>query len=176
MSDISKYNNVQVALHWLTALLIVFSLFMGMFVLEATPNSDPAKVTALRGHMLFGGLILLLTLARIVWRRISPQPPHATTGNPLLDKLGVAAHYALNILALLTALSGIGIAIMAGLPEIVFNGQGALPETFSVYPPRIVHGILTKLLLLLVVLHVLAGFYHQFVLKDRLFGRMSFRK
>ena len=93
-----------------------------------------------------------------------------------MDKLSIAAHYALNILTLLVAFSGIGIAVLAGLPDIVFNGQGALPDSFYPYPPRIAHGILTKLLAALIALHVFAGLYHQFVLRDGLFNRISFRK
>jgi cytochrome b561 len=173
-SGVSKYNNIQVALHWLTALLIVLMLVMGHFVLEQTPNSDPGKVDALRGHMMIGIGVLLLTLIRLVWRRKSAQPAHAATGNALLDKLGVAAHYGLNILALLVAASGIGIAILAGLPDIVFGGQGSLPPDFSEYPPRLAHGILTKLLTALVLLHVIGGLWHQFFLKDSLFRRMWF--
>ena len=77
----TKYNNIQVTLHWLVALLVLFMLFMGTFVLAQTPNTDPMKIVGLRGHMIFGGVILLLTLVRLVWRRMSPQPPHAETGN-----------------------------------------------------------------------------------------------
>ena len=177
MSDTpSKYNTVQVCLHWVTALVIIFMLIMGHFALAPTPNDDPIKITALKGHMIIGVIILLLTIVRIVWRRKSAQPPHATTGNALLDKAGVFAHYALNILTFLVAASGIGIAIQAGLPDIVFGGQGQLPETLAIYPPRIAHTILTKLLVLLVVAHVFGGIYHQFILKDGLFKRMSFKK
>jgi len=45
------------------------------------------------------------------WRKKTVQPVHAETGNTFLDKLGVVAHYALNISALLVAGSGIGIAV-----------------------------------------------------------------
>jgi len=126
--------------------------------------------------MIFGSVILLLTLARIVWRRKSPQPAHAATGNPLLDKLGVAAHYALNIVVLLVAASGIALAFQAGLPGIVFGGEGQLPADFWSYTPRKAHGLLTKLLMALIVLHVVGGLYHQFIIKDGLFRRMWFGK
>ncbi|MBT3141355.1 cytochrome b [Phaeobacter gallaeciensis] len=172
----SKYNNIQVALHWVVALLVLFMLVMGTFVLAQTPNSDPSKLTALRGHMVFGSVILLLTLLRLVWRRKSVQPDHAETGNALLDKLGVAAHYGLNLLTLLAAASGIGLALQAGLPRIVFGGQGILPSDFWAFTPRIAHGILTKLLAALIALHVVGALYHQFIIKDRLFGRIWFGK
>ena len=173
---ISKYNTVQVALHWVVAFMVLFMLIMGTFVLAQTPNSDPSKLMALRGHMVFGSAILLLTVLRLVWRRMSAQPDHAETGNALLDKLGIAAHYGLNLLTLLAAASGIGIALQAGLPGIVFGGQGVLPPDFWAYTPRIAHGILTKLLAGLIVLHVIGALYHQFIIKDRLFARIWFGK
>ncbi len=171
-----KYNNIQVILHWITALLVIFMLVMGEFVLSKIPNSSLEKPDALKGHMIIGGSLLILTLIRIIWRRMSAQPAHADTGNKLLDKLAVAAHFALNILTLLVAISGIGIAIQAGLPDIVFGGQGVLPETFHDLLPRKAHGLLTKLLMFLVVIHVVGALYHQFIVKDNLFKRMWFGK
>ena len=172
----SKYNNIQVALHWVVALLVLFMLIMGTFVLAQTPNSDPSKLAGLRGHMVFGSAILLLSLVRLIWRRMSVQPDHAQTGSALLDRLGIAAHFGLNILTLLAAASGIGLALQAGLPGIVFGGEGNLPPDFWAYTPRIAHGILTKLLAALIVAHVLGAIYHQFIIKDRLFARIWFGK
>lgn len=171
-----KYNNIQVALHWLVALLVVVMLFMGSVVLAKTANTDPAKLGGLRGHMVLGVAVLVLTVLRLVWRRASPQPNHAETGNAVLDKLGVATHYVLNILVLLVAASGIGTALQAGLPAIVFGGAGSLPADFAIYTPRLAHGILTKLLMGLVALHVAGALYHQFILKDGLFRRVRFGK
>ena len=176
MNQPKKYNNTQVTLHWFTAILILFMLFMGAFILEETPNSDPRKLIGLKGHMIVGGIILFLTIARIIWSRASAQPAHVETGNLLMDKLGIIAHYVLTILTLLVALSGIGIALMAGLPDIIFNGQGVLPENFNDLPPRIAHDILTGLLTALIAFHVIAALYHQFILKDGIFNRISFKK
>jgi cytochrome b561 len=73
--------------------------------------------------------------------------------------------------------SGIGISILAGLPDIIFGGSGApLPENFFQYPPRIAHAIIAKLLMLFVVLHIAGVIYHQFRLKDKLVSRMWFGK
>ena len=170
----SKYNNIQVALHWLVAVMVIVLLIMGNAVLSRTANTDPSKIMGLRAHMLVGGAALILTVVRLLWRRATTQPLHTKTGNEKLDWFGVAAHQALNILVFLVAASGIGIALQAGLPGIVFGMEGALPETFFVFPSRIAHGVLTKLLLALILLHVLGAVYHQFFLKDRLFKRVWF--
>ena len=173
----NKYHPFLVALHWILAIMVAGGLFMGGNVLSEIPNSDPEKLFALRMHMSMGIIILVLMLIRLVVRFKTAKPAHADIGNALLNKLGVAAHYLLYALVILMAASGIGISILAGLPDIVFGGSGAaLPASFDDLPPRAVHGILAIVLLLTIVAHVLAALYHQFIRKDGLFGRMWFGK
>lgn len=174
-----RYHPVLVSLHWLLAIMIFFSLGMGMFVLTTIPNAAPDKLFALQGHMIAiaGVVILLLMLIRIAARLLTNTPDPASTGNALLDRLAVVTHGTLYLLVLLMAVSGIATAVQAGLPAIVLGGSGApLPDSFSIYPPRIAHGIVAKLLLALVLLHVLAALYHQLVRRDRLLSRMWFGK
>lgn len=170
-----RYHPLLVGLHWLLALLILFALAMGTFSLKEIPNASPEKLFALRGHMIAGVAILALMLVRLGLRLWLPRPAPATTGNRFLDRLGVGVHYGFYLLVILMAASGIATAVQAGLPAIVFGGSGApLPESFWVYRPRAVHGVIAKLLLALVALHVAAALYHQVVRRDRLFARMWF--
>lgn len=173
----SKYHPALVALHWLIAILILFSLGMGMLVLEEIPNSAPEKIDALRGHMIAGVVILLLMLVRFGLRLGTARPAPATTGNPLLDKLARITHWGFYVLVLAMAGSGIATSILAGLPAIVFGGSGdPLPESFSIYLPRVVHGAVAGLLLAVIILHAGAALYHQFVRRDNLLARMWFGK
>lgn len=170
-----KYHPALVSLHWLMALLIITALLMGVWVVEATPNTDPEKIDLLRNHMMAGVLILILMLIRLVVRSFTEKPPAADAGHVLLNKIGMLTHYAFYVLVILMAGSGIATSIMAGLPDIVFGSSGApLPETFKNLPPRIVHGMVGKLLFLLILLHIGAAFFHQFVRKDNLLARMWF--
>ena len=173
----NKYHPVLITLHWLLAIMVIAGLLMGGNVLSETPNSDPEKVFYLRMHMSMGMIILVLMLVRLVVRFKTAKPAHADIGNALLNKLGVAAHYLLYALVILMAASGIGISVLAGLPDIVFNGSGAaLPASFDELPPRAAHGVLALILMLVIAAHVLAALYHQFIRKDGLFGRMWFGK
>ena len=174
--NLTKYNSPQVALHWLSAAVIMFLLVTGTLVLANIENSEPGKVDNLRIHMLLGGLAFVLTLARIAWRVKSAQPAHLQTGNVLLDKLGVAAHQVLNLMALLIAVSGVSLAIFSGLFDVVFFGQGTLPKDFFEFVPRYVHGISTKVMIALIVLHIVGGAYHALIVKDSPFQRMWFGK
>jgi cytochrome b561 len=164
---VDKYNRVLVVLHWLLAVAIVFALAMGTLSLQHIPNSSPDKVFALRGHMVAGLAILALTLVRLAVRLGSAKPPRAS----LAAALG---HYGLYALVILMAASGIGIALATGLPGIVFGGSGApLPETFAGIAPRTAHGIVAKLLMALIAVHLLAAAYHHFVRRDGLLRRMG---
>lgn len=171
----SRYHPLLVALHWLLAVLIIIGLIMGHFALAETPNSDPGKLFALRAHMSVGIAILALILIRLGVRFATSRPPHAETGNALLDRAGGWAHAGLYLLVVAICGSGLALAYQAGLPGIVFGGSGApMPADFSEYAPRAAHGIISRLLALLILAHVVGFAFHQFVRKDRLFVRMWF--
>ncbi len=170
----NRYHGALVALHWLLALLLIVALAMGTFALKSVPNSSPDKISALQGHMVAGGLILLLTLVRLAVRLKTTHPAPASTGNPMLDRLAPLTHWGLYGLVLLMAGSGVAMSVLAGLPGIVFGGVGSLPVDFDALPPRAVHGIVAKLLMLAIALHITAALYHQFVRRDGLLSRMGF--
>jgi cytochrome b561 len=172
----TRYHPALVALHWLLALMLLGMLGYGSLVLAAVPNSAPEKIDALRGHMIGGGLTLVLMLVRVVVRRKTAHPPPASTGHPALDRLAPLVHWVLYGLVFVMAASGIAISVLAGLPGIVFGGVGALPANFDALPPRFVHGLMAKVLMLAIVGHIAAALYHQFVRRDSLMARMGFGK
>jgi cytochrome b561 len=171
----SRYHPVLVALHWFLALFIVAALVLGTLVLKQTPNSSPDKIEALRAHMLGGIAILGLMLARLAVRTASASPERATAGNVHLDRFAAFSHFALYALVIAMALTGLATALLAGLPSILFGDSGApLPETFNVFPTRIIHGVIAKALIALICIHATAALYHHFVRRDGLLRRMSF--
>lgn len=172
----TRYARPVILLHWVTALLIVLSLVAGKVILESTPNTDPAKLSALRNHAILGLVLLALMLARVVVRLVTKAPPHATTGNAALDLAGKAAHLALYLLVFVMIASGITLSLQVGLREIVFSGDvSRLPESFADYTPRRVHGLVSVLLIATILAHIIGAIYHQRVLKDGIMQRMSLR-
>lgn len=174
LKTVTRYHGALVTLHWLMAFLLLFALGMGSFVLSTTPNSDPGKIAALQGHMVGGGLILLLTLVRLGVRLKSTHPAPASTGHAMLDRLAPLTHWGLYLLVLMMAGSGVAMSVLAGLPDIVFGGVGSLPVNFDSLPPRAVHGVVAKLLMLAIGMHIVAALYHQFVRRDGLLARMGY--
>lgn len=172
-----RYQPILVMLHWSLAALLIGALVMGGQVLAKTPNSDPEKMLSLQMHMSAGLLILGLMILRLLVRVMTKKPARADVGSAMLNKAAIGTHHLMYLLVIVTGISGVGIAIAAGLPAIVFGGSGApLPADFNDLAARMVHGVTTKLLALLIVLHVLAAIYHQFIRKDALFSRMWFGK
>jgi len=173
---LQRYSPLQAALHWTSAALILFSLVFGTLVLKFLPN-DASKLTPLRAHMIVGGVIGLIIVARLVLRFATRQPDRFKSGSAFLDASAPIVHGAMYLGVIGMVTSGIALAIFAGLPAIVFGGSGAaLPQDFWQYPPRFVHALFSKILIVLVGLHVAAAVYHQFVRKDRLFQRMGFTR
>lgn len=170
----TRYHPALVAIHWLMALLIIMMLIFGNFVTGPLANTDPAKVEALTGHMAIGLSIGVFLIIRLFVRTRTEKPPHATTGNAMLDRIGVGTHHLMYLVVAVMVLSGLGMALGGGLFGVVYGGEGAIPADLSDYTAAFVHDMTSNLLLLLVVLHIAAALYHQFSLRDRLFRRMWF--
>ena len=159
------------------ALMILVSLAAGMLVLTRMSVDSPDRAMALGGHMFFGLTIGALLVVRLPTRIRTAKPSRATTGNGLLDRIGVATHWGFYLLIAAMALSGLATALGAGLFPIVFgNSDDALPGDLTVLPQRVAHDLFARLLLALIVLHFAAALFQQFVRKDGLLGRMWFGK
>jgi cytochrome b561 len=175
-STLSRYHPIQITLHWLTVILVLAAFVVGKFM-SRIPNDDVSKLTPLAIHMTIGILTLVVIVFRFITRMKLPRPAYASTGNVFLDGLGKFVHYTLYLFVFLMTVSGMSLSLQTGLPSIVFFGSGApLPADFFDFAARALHGFIAPALLLLIVLHVGAAFYHQWFIKDRLFARMGFGK
>ena len=171
----TRYHPLQVTFHWLTVVLVVAAFIVGR-TMSDLPN-DTGKTTSLAIHMVLGAIILIVLVVRFIARLYLPRPAHASTGNAFLDWAGKAAHYALYTLVFLMTLSGMSLSLQTDLLSIIFGGSGAaLPADFYSFTARMLHGVIAPMLALLVVLHIEAALYHQFVLKDNLLSRMWYKK
>ena len=170
----SRYQAVLVALHWLLALMIIGLLCLGFFVLADMPNTDPKKLDILVWHMAGGMFVLVLMILRVIIRMRSARPATATTGSPVLDRLASIAHHSLYVIVFLMIATGWTTGWL--ISGVFAPNGGSLPDSFSVFPSFQAHAALATVLAILIVVHVAAALYHQFVLRDGLFRRMWFGK
>jgi len=171
----NQYNRIAVALHWLMAVMISLSLFAGNVLLEPMDNSDPEKLGALQGHAIFGAIIGLLLILRYLNIKLRNTPDAANRPRTVMGFLANWAHRVIYVLVLLTVASGIAMAVEGDFASL-FSGASAMPESFNHLTTRTAHGILTKLLILVIVSHIVAALYHQFVKKDHLLRRMRWKR
>ena len=191
-----RYHPVLVALHWIMALMVLVALVAGWVVLEDMPHGDPDRTVALAAHMGAGIAIGALLLLRLATRLLTRKPPPATTGNALLDRIGVWTHRAFYALIAGMVATGLATGVGADLFPAVFLGEAMPAEvpgdggddavvgldaataeaTLDNLPQRAAHGWIASALAALVLLHVAAAVYHQAVLKDGLLRRMWFGK
>lgn len=169
-----RYHTVLVVLHWLLAILMLVEVGMGSTFLKSLSNDMPEKLLALRNHMAAGNLILILTVIRFIVRLRTEHPIPITGSSAFLDRLAAFGHYGLYFLTILMGVSGLALAAETDLPTIVFDGIGSLPANFDGIGARIAHGWIAQLLILLIIGHILAAIYHQYVRKDGLLSRMGF--
>ena len=76
-----------------------------------------------------------------------------------------------SMLVMLLAGSGVVLALQSGVLAAVL-GSASLPESLDGWTLRKVHGLVSRLLMALVAVHMLAALYHQWIVKDGLLLRM----
>jgi cytochrome b561 len=163
-----------VGLHWLLALMVIGVLPFGFFILAPMPNTDPRKIWLLILHMAGGLLILGLMTVRFVVRMTTARPPEQTIGNETADAIAPVTHYGFYVLVLLMAVTGVSTAVVAGVFSTIRKGSEALPADFDMFRIFHAHGLVAVVLTLVILLHVSAALYHQFVRHDGLLRRMWF--
>jgi cytochrome b561 len=90
----SRYHPVHAVLHWLIALMTILALIIGMFMLNPMPDT-PAKMGPLGFHAVWGGILLLLLVARLIVRFSLQRPAPADAGNAFLNFAAKAFHFLL---------------------------------------------------------------------------------
>lgn len=169
-----RYGSVAVTIHWLSALAILVLLGSGF---SAALTMDPVlKITLLRLHVPLAIAVLALTLARIFWWALVDRKPAPMADTPARQEAAARAVHGLLYIALFVMLgSGIGLIVTSGAGVVLFGGAGTLPD-FTLFPPRIAHGLGALLLLALLAAHIGAALYHHLVLRDAIFERMWYRR
>lgn len=167
-STSTRYGSVAIAIHWSSALAVVLAFIAGMVMANATP----VPVALLIAHIVLGLTVFALTLLRIVWWWAADKHPAPPADQPQWQQTTAnVVHGLLYVLLILMATSGIATIVSSGAIGAIASGV-ALPD-FSELIPRVAHGIMSKLLLALFVVHLGAALFHQFVKRDRLLARMG---
>jgi len=130
-------------------------------------------------HMIFGIVVLGLLIVRLIVRWTTKHPEWASTGNQFFDWVGGLTHFGLYLLTFSMVITGIILADQRGILAQTFGiGSTPTPGSFGRggFSLGFLHGGIWALLAILMILHIGAALYHQFIVKDNLLARMWFGK
>ena len=171
--DKTNYDNVAIALHWLTALLVLVQ-----FALAVTWDDFPrdTRENLQSVHVSLGVLLTAVVAARVVWRLMpGHQRPAIVSG--WMKLASKAVHYLLYLLLIVQA--GLGFAWRWGQGhDVAFFGLFAIPGPYGalVRPTRHLlaefHEKVGWAIVIIAFGHALAALYHHYCLHDRVLGRM----
>ena len=169
-STSNRYGSVAIAIHWSSAMAVILTFVAGFVVAETVPPGQGAPILLL--HITLGLIVFALTVLRILWWLLADKHPRAPGDQPRWQIWAAqAVHLGLYVLLVLMASSGITTLILSGALPTLLSG-GPVPD-FSALIPRIAHGVMSKILLALFVMHVGAAIYHQVIRRDHLLARMG---
>jgi cytochrome b561 len=168
------WTAVAKSFHWVVALLILGELVLGQ-VIERTALS-PLKLDLFVWHKSIGVTILLLVILRLAWR-MTHSPPAALADTPAWEtKLARIGHTLLYVLMFAVPLAGWCVSDTSRIPFKAFwlvpvpdlmQADSQMSELAAD-----VHGALTKLLTVVVLLHIAAALRHHFFLHNEILTRM----
>ena len=172
----TRYSTVAIVLHWLIALAIVLQVILAGRM-EGRPTPESFAVTQL--HKSIGITILLLSLARLGWRLVNPPTPLPAAlprWETTLARLTHVGFYVVMIAMPLTGWLMVSTSRIV-LPTLLYGAVhwpdlpvvgGLAPAAKKLWHEIGVngHGIIAKLIYLLLALHVAGALKHQLFSKD----------
>lgn len=169
-STSTQYGPVAITIHWASALAVILAFAAGFVVANVAPPAQQGPI--LIAHITLGLIVFALTLLRIVWWVVADKRPAPVGKQPHWQELTAKiVHFGLYALLILMGTSGIVTVVLSGALPTILSG-GPVPD-LSQLIPRIAHGIMSKILLALFVLHIGAALYHQVIRRDHLLARMG---
>ncbi|MBT8455900.1 MAG: cytochrome b/b6 domain-containing protein, partial [Alphaproteobacteria bacterium] len=176
----TRYGGVAKTFHWLTALLILTALPLGVIANGAPFETDAEiarKIWLFSLHKTVGVTAFFVALARIAWALTQPKPAALHPDRRFETRLAETVHWLLYASLVLVPLSGwLHHAAATGFAPIwwpfgqtlPFVPQSAAVANFFAG----LHFVFTKVLAASVILHIAGALKHALVDKDATLRRM----
>ena len=186
------YGSIAKWLHWSTAVLFLGSYISVYYRHWFTEKETPENWIALQLHLSIGVTITVIVALRIIWR-LSNRVPDLEPGTKLEHLAAHAGHlalYAIMVIMPVTGYIGTGVNteyfFLFDIPKfedtqlfttLVSDGLGMTFKEFE-KPVDFIHKDIMGawVVWLLILGHVSAALYHQFVKKDRTLYKMTISK
>ncbi len=171
-NTLTSYGSVSKFFHWFIAVLVLLMLCFGFF-LENIPEAW--KGVAYNVHKVTGVSILFLMILRIGWALINTKPMLPPNSGAIERLAAHSVHDLLYLCLIVMPLAGWIGASAAGRPPHLGGWEWLLPVAKSKALSMTgfaVHNTIAIVLAFLITIHILAAFFHHYILKDEILRRM----
>lgn len=172
-NTIERFGIVAIIFHWVMAILLIGLVILGLYM-TTLPHSLQ-KLRLYGWHKEFGFLVLMLAMARLVWRISNVLPTLAFLS--LFEQYAARiVHWMFYIFMFALPITGWVITSAAGLP-VSFFGLFIIPNLIEPNPETMelfeeIHEWLAYALIAVFCLHVAAALKHHFINKDDILKRI----
>lgn len=168
------YGSAAMALHWLTAVLVLAAFIMGPGGSEQRVYSA-AKDFDRQIHEVLGLTVFGFTLLRLLWRALAaaPQLPALPRWMHWASRTVQGLLYALLVATPVSAIAGAWLEGHALTLGMLGNVPPMIPESHAAgQTVAKIHTILGDSIVWLAGFHAAAALFHHFVLRDEVLGSM----
>lgn len=190
----TRYTAVAIVLHWAVAIAILGMIPLGWWMGDALEvrATQAQAIAAFQLHKSIGLTVLLLSVARLVWRLMNPPPPLPEGMKPRERLAATATHWAFYFIIIAMPLTGwlyvstgwsahddrplevptlffglFQVPHLFGLSHMAEATRAALAGVFENAHSKMAWGVIG-----LAALHVAAALKHHLVDKDDVLARM----
>lgn len=150
------YNRITQITHWASALLILGMLGMGLAMTRI--GEGGAQEALYNAHVGMGLGTLSLTAVRLVVLAVHrwPSPPPGLSR--VNERAFTGTHILLYVLLIALLASGIGMLALSGMALVPGS---IVPADIENVPPRMAHDVLSKVFIVLLLVHVVGVVRYQ---------------
>jgi cytochrome b561 len=175
----ATYSATARRFHWWTVLLIALQIPIGLFMARysVATNFAPPTGQLYDTHKLLGLAILLLVVARLIYRLVRGTPADEPTLEPWQKIVSRITHRALYALLIIVPLLGWLAVSYFGpfVPHGIKMPALASPDDARATQVLFLHMLAAYALILLIGMHVGAALFHYVIRKDGVLARMWVR-
>jgi cytochrome b561 len=170
-----KYHASIRIIHWLVAILVLFMLIFGFVMVDLNAESYPIKWQIYAWHQDGGVIILMLTLLRIIIRKLTIAPPLPDQFSKLVRFSAYLTHYLFYCILIIQPLIGYLMSNFGG-HSVHFFGL-ALPIVVSpnkefAHLAKEAHETVAITLIFMILLHIAATLKHRYFDKQDVLERI----
>jgi cytochrome b561 len=168
------YGTVARAFHWITLLLVLIMIPVGLIMTQEIPRPLQDRLFIL--HKGLGPIVFVVVVLRLLWRWWSPPPPLPDHVAPLQRRTAAVVHVLLYTFLLIMAVSGYVRVTTGGFPIETLESVGIpplLPKSEGIGDiASTIHRISAFCLMALIAMHVAAAAFHGLFKRDGVFSMM----